>query len=230
MPGHRFYTSSQWRKFRKYIIDKNGGICNRCATIFTDTSKLEVHHISYLREEDYKNPTKTLSEDNVEVVCHQCHNEEHGRFVKDQEVILVFGPPLSGKTSFVRSIKNNNDIVVDLDKLQEAITLNDPYRKADAIKYNLFELRNTLYDNIAKRYGKWKRAFIVATLAASYERDTLINRLNVDEVIMMETSKEECIARLDSVNDLRHEYYDEWLGYINKWFSSYTPPSNSDIK
>ena len=229
MPGNRFYTSSQWRKFRKYIIDKNGGICNRCGTIFTDTSKLEVHHINYLRDEDYKNPTKTLSEDNVEVVCHQCHNEEHGRFVKDQEVILVFGPPLSGKTTFVKSIKNNNDIVVDLDKLQEAITLNDPYRKADAIKYNLFELRNTLYDNIAKRYGKWKRDFIVATLAASWERDSLINRLNVDEVILMETTKEECIERLNNIKDLRHEYYEEWMSYINKWFDTYTPPSNSNI-
>ncbi len=229
MPGNKFYTSKTWREFRSYIISKNGGICNRCGKIFTDTSKLEVHHIHYLRDEDYNNPTKTLSEDNVEVICHECHNAEHGRFVKNQEVILVFGPPLSGKTSFVQSIKNNNDLVVDMDKLQEAITLNPGYMKADAIRLNLFRIRDTLYDNIKTRYGKWKRAFIIATLASTYEREELIKQFNVREVILMETPKEECIDRLNNVKDLRSEYKEEWLSYINKWFDTYTPPSNTEI-
>ena len=103
----QFYTSRTWRKFRQYVITISGGECNRCKRIFTDTSELEVHHINYLKGNDYNDPVKAYSKDNVEVICHDCHNREHGRFghQRAKEVILVYGPPLSGKSSFVKENK-----------------------------------------------------------------------------------------------------------------------------
>ncbi len=230
MPGNKFYTSRSWRSFRETVIIDNGGVCNRCHKVFTDTSQLEVHHIKHLKQHDYLDYSKTFNKDNVEVICHKCHNDEHGRFIANKEVILVYGPPLSGKTTYVKANKSFSDIVVDLDKLQEAITLMPVYQEVPAVKRNLFSVRDLLLDHIKTRYGKWKTAWIIGGYPNTYDRDTLIKSLEVDAAILIETSKEECLNRLEQVNDYRKEYKAEWQSYINKWFETYTPPVDSEIE
>ncbi|MFH2116756.1 MAG: HNH endonuclease [Bacillota bacterium] len=211
------------------MIIESGGVCNRCHKVFTDTSQLEVHHIKHLKGDDHNDATKAFNQHDIEVICHTCHNEEHGRFVSKKEVYLIYGPPLSGKTSYVREMKQSNDIVVDLDKLQEAITLLPTYQDSPATRSNLFRLRDLLIDQIKTRYGKWKRAWVIGGYANRFDRDRLINDLQVDAAILMETTKEECMDRLSRVNDLRNEYSSEWESYINKWFDTYTPPIDEEI-
>lgn len=227
MPGNKFYTSRSWRAFREMVIIENGGICSRCNKVFTDTSQLEVHHIQHLKEHDYNDYSKTFNKDNVEVICHQCHNEEHGRFITNKEVILVYGPPLSGKTSYVKENKGYSDIVVDLDKLQEAITLMPTYQEVPAVKRNLFSVRDLLLDHIKTRYGQWKTAWIIGGYPNTFDRDRIIDELQVDAAILIETSKEECLERLESVDDYRKRYKEDWKAYIIKWFDTYTPPIES---
>ncbi|AUD65398.1 hypothetical protein BK011_06730 [Tenericutes bacterium MZ-XQ] len=228
MPGHKFYTSRTWRSFREVVIIENGGVCNRCHKVFTDTSQLEVHHIKHLKGSDYDDYSKSLNKDNVEVICHKCHNEEHGRFITHKEVILVFGPPLSGKTTYVKENKGYSDIVVDLDKLQEAITLMPTYQEVPAVKRNLFSVRDLLLDHIKTRYGKWKTAWIISGYPNTFDRDRIINDLQVDAVILMDATQEECLNRLENVNDYRKQYKVEWQEYINRWFSQYTPPVDEE--
>jgi hypothetical protein len=36
-----------------------------------------VHHKIYLNESNIDDPNITLSHDNLELVCHDCHNREH---------------------------------------------------------------------------------------------------------------------------------------------------------
>jgi adenylate kinase family enzyme len=228
MPGHKFYTSRTWRAFRELVIIENGGVCNRCHKVFTDTSQLEVHHIKHLKGNDYDDYNKTLNKENVEVICHQCHNEEHGRFITHKEVILVYGPPLSGKSTYVKENKGYSDIVVDLDKLQEAITLMPTYQEVPAVKRNLFSVRDLLLDHIKTRYGKWKTAWIIGGYPNTFDRDRIINDLQVDAAILMETTQEECLNRLENVNDYRKQYKTEWQEYISRWFSQYTPPVDTE--
>jgi adenylate kinase family enzyme len=228
MPGHKFYTSRTWRAFRELVIIENGGVCNRCHKVFTDTSQLEVHHIKHLKGNDYDDYNKTLNKENVEVICHQCHNEEHGRFITHKEVILVYGPPLSGKSTYVKENKGYSDIVVDLDKLQEAITLMPTYQEVPAVKRNLFSVRDLLLDHIKTRYGKWKTAWIIGGYPNTFDRDRIINDLQVDAAILMETTLEECLNRLENVNDYRKQYKAEWQEYISRWFSQYTPPVDTE--
>lgn len=226
MPSNpKFYTSRTWRKFREYVITKNNGQCSRCGQIYTDTSQLELHHIKYLEGNDYHDPTKAFNEDNIEVICHTCHNKEHDRFRTRKEVYIVFGPPLSGKTTYVRENKYDSDIVVDLDKLQEAITLNPTYMQMDAVKHNLFRLRDALLDQIKTRYGNWRRAWIIGGYQNTFDRERIVKELQADAAILMETTKEECLERLHRVTDYRKDKIDEWTSYINNWFESYTPPS-----
>lgn len=222
MDGSNFYTCSTWRAVRARKIAESDGICSRCGRVFNDTSKLIVHHKQYLTGDDYNNPSLAYSDDNLEVICLDCHNKEHDRFKNVKSVHIVFGPPLSGKSSFVKENKAYDDIVVDLDALSSAITYNEMYDKVNCLRFNVFALRDALYDQIYNRYGNWHTAWIVGGFPSSFDRDTLMKRFHAD-CILMDVSKEECLRRLDEVKDLRKEKKNEWAMFIEKWFNEYTP-------
>ncbi len=63
-----YLRSDDWRERRKELMDEAGWICNRCPNKAT-----QLHHLNYdsLGEE-------ILGED-VEALCKDCHNEEHGK-------------------------------------------------------------------------------------------------------------------------------------------------------
>lgn len=62
-----FYNSTQWKKVRKQILIRDGGLCVRCG----GTSKrMIVDHIIPL-EIDY---SLRLRLDNLQTLCNPCHN------------------------------------------------------------------------------------------------------------------------------------------------------------
>jgi len=62
-----FYNSTQWRKVRKQILKRDGGICNRCGGV---SKRMIVDHIIPL-EIDY---SLRLRYDNLQTLCNPCHN------------------------------------------------------------------------------------------------------------------------------------------------------------
>jgi 5-methylcytosine-specific restriction endonuclease McrA len=67
-----FYKSKAWRECRAAYIIKVHGLCERCSA----GGKI-VHHKIYLNESNIDDPYVTLSHDNLELLCHDCHNREH---------------------------------------------------------------------------------------------------------------------------------------------------------
>ena len=70
----KFYKSSKWRKVRQLKLIKERGICERCGN-----RGYEVHHKTYLTNDNLSNQHITLGIDNLELLCHDCHNREHER-------------------------------------------------------------------------------------------------------------------------------------------------------
>ena len=68
----RFYTSSAWKKCRESYIATVHGLCERCS----GAGKI-VHHKIYLNEGNIDDPSVTLSHENLELLCQECHNREH---------------------------------------------------------------------------------------------------------------------------------------------------------
>lgn len=62
-----YINSSEWRDFRKMIINERGSFCERCDNEF---ESVHIHHIHY------KNFKKELRGD-VLVLCESCHNLMH---------------------------------------------------------------------------------------------------------------------------------------------------------
>lgn len=68
----KFYKSETWKKCREYIYNKYHGICNECNGIGE-----EVHHIQWLTPSNIDDPYITLGEDNLVLLCRNCHIKKH---------------------------------------------------------------------------------------------------------------------------------------------------------
>jgi hypothetical protein len=218
----RFYASRRWRDLRNMLVIERRGICDRCGKdCSADTSELIAHHKEHLTDETLKDPAVAVNPDNIEILCAKCHAHEHAErgFTTRKQVFIVYGSPLSGKTTYVRQNMTAGDLVVDLDALYSAITLSPPYVHHSTVRKTIFAIRDFLYDQIRIRNGDWRTAWIISGLPRKDERERLAARLGAS-LILVEATKEECHKRLLDCDDARG---DEWAGYIDAWFRDYMP-------
>lgn len=218
-----FYASDIWRAFRLLIINQRGLRCEHCGERVAAGHELTIHHIIELTPDNYKDAMIALNPDNVMVVHHACHNRIHPRNAAKtgRLVFIVYGPPMSGKTTFIQENLTPGDLVVDFDAIFVNLSALTCYNKPNELLPNVRAVHSLLLDHIKTRYGKWDTAWIVGGYADKYKRDKLAEELGA-ELIYLETSQDECLARLKKDND-RSKREAEWTGYINKWFESYVP-------
>lgn len=223
---HAFYNSKTWLIFRQDIITERGTICQECGKKIYESRDIQIHHTPIeLTEDNYRDVNISLNPENVKLICSRCHNKAHGRFVggikrRPRGVYLVCGPPMSGKTSYVLDNMTVGDMVIDMDRLYEAISFQDRYDKPDNLKYNVFALKNLLIEQIKTRYGNFNSAWIIGGYPLLAERERMARDLGA-EVIMMECSKEECMRRLKHCNDYRMQHKTEWVRYIEEYFEKF---------
>lgn len=67
-----FYLSKEWRKARAYIFDRDEGLCVRCGELGEI-----VHHKEHLTPQNISDPEIALGEDNLELLCRDCHALAH---------------------------------------------------------------------------------------------------------------------------------------------------------
>jgi 5-methylcytosine-specific restriction endonuclease McrA len=74
----QFYNSTRWLKVRQAVLSKKHGICERCGKAFP-SKELIVHHRIHLDENNINDPNITLNQDNLELLCHNCHAATHSK-------------------------------------------------------------------------------------------------------------------------------------------------------
>lgn len=228
-----FYKSKKWEAFRKIIIDErtehDGFVrCSICGQPIIKKYDLVIHHKEELTEDNVDDVNISLNPDNVECVHFKCHNKEHKRFGFNgqitKKVFIVYGSPLSGKTTWVRDNASERDLIVDIDSLYEAINIAPRYHKPSAASSMVFDLRDTLLDRIKVRSGKWESAYIVGGYPLEAERQRLSERVNADRVILIESTEAECLQRVEECGRPP-----EWKEYVKEWFSLQPPPGGGKI-
>ena len=215
---HQFYVGRAWRGLSYRLKIERGGKCERCGwTVITreDWARLIGHHRIELNDDNVDDPAIALNPVHIEIICNECHNKEHRRFGHSKRVFIVYGAPLSGKTSLVREIMRAGDIVMDMDALWMAVTLQPEYIKPSNVKYNVFALRDNLLDQIKTRYGQWCDAYVIGGYPDKYERERLAQTLGA-ELIHCEATLEECLRR--RAESGRPEAWDE---YVREWFDKH---------
>ena len=72
-----FYKTAAWTSVRRSYIKSVGGLCERCYRKGIIRHGEIVHHRIHLTPENINDPEVTLNPDNLELLCRDCHAEEH---------------------------------------------------------------------------------------------------------------------------------------------------------
>ena len=223
-----FYKSKQWQKLIAVLkaerVNEDGFIvCEHCGQPIVRKYDCIGHHKIELTEDNVNDAEIALNPDNIELIHFRCHNEIHDRWQgTGQRVYLVYGSPCSGKSSWVNEVAHGDDLILDIDRIWDAICNDGRYRKIigkskrpSRVRSNVFGIRDCMIEMIKLRKGMWRNAYIIGGYPLKSDRDRLCDLLNAEE-IYIEATKEECLKRAET------ERPEEWKDYIERWFEDFT--------
>lgn len=223
-----FYKSKEWVNLIKSIrlerVNSNGDvICEECGEPIVRAYDCIGHHKEELTEQNVNDAMVSLNPDNVMLVHHRCHNRIHKKFYYGEDtrqVYLVYGSPLSGKTTWVNEVKSDGDLIVDIDSIWQCVSGCERYKKPAVLNACVFGVRDYLIECVKYRRGKWRNAYVVGGYPLISERERLCRELRARE-IFIDTSKDECLRRLAECNDGLD--IGQWTGFILDWWKKYNP-------
>lgn len=85
-----FYKSARWVKCRQQYIQQHS-LCERCLEAGLIVPAVYVHHRIHLTPDNVKDVSIAYGSDNLEALCFDCHEKEHGRRRKKRFRVDVDG-------------------------------------------------------------------------------------------------------------------------------------------
>lgn len=207
-----FYRSKEWEQLRSMIIlerTNNCGdvICEHCHKPIVNKYDCIAHHITHLTEANVNDYNISLNPDNIQLVHHSCHNNIHNRFGSyTRHIYIVYGSPCSGKSSYVDSIALKDDLIIDIDRLYNAINNG----RSNRLYSNVMNIYRQLIDVVKTRNGQWINAYIVRGFPLRGERERLAKELNA-ELIFIDTDKQTCLDRSKKKGQDYYKFVDDWF-------------------
>lgn len=225
-----FYHSKQWERLLKQLkIERTNNegllLCEYCGMPIVKAYDCIGHHKIELTDDNYNDVMIALNPDNIQLIHFRCHNEIHKRFGfsgtrKPQEVYIVWGSPCSGKSTWVNSVAEKNDIILDIDKLWSAVKSEScgEFYKPNALKDNVFALRDSMLDMIRVRRGRWQNAYVIGGYPFETDRERTAALLGA-RLIFIDTPKEVCLQRAA-------EKGGDWKKFVESWWERAAPGSD----
>ena len=223
MSLYNFYRSDEWENLLKVIklerLQDGELFCEYCGKPIIKSYDCIGHHVIELTEENYTDYNISLNTVNIKLVQQKCHNLMNNKLsYSRRQVFIVYGSPLSGKSSYVRESMTEGDLIIDIDNIWECVSGCDRYVKPNRLKSVVFAVRDNLLESVKYRRGKWLNAYIIGGYPYKAERERLIDSLGAREVFI-DTGRDECLNRLLACEDNRD--VTEWTKYINDWWLQY---------
>lgn len=122
------------------------------------------------------------------------------------EVVLVSGPPCSGKTTYVREHACPGDLIVDYDALAVALGSPDSHDHPETLRPYVLQAREAVLERVT-RDPKLRRVWLIQS------SPTVAQLAGATRSVTMDTSREECHRRADAARRPArwHELIDGWF-------------------
>lgn len=177
-----FYTSKAWQKCRRYVIadilSRDGALyCSRCRKEIMEPNDAVLHHIKPLDDDTVGDPDVAYNPDNLEILCHSCHNAEHDKgwsLSREKRVYILCGGTDADREKYIVEHASDGALVVSIPRIQDALS---PRRKRDRLMPVVWQVRDVVYTSIEKRFGPWTEAWIVGEFSNVAEREALARRM-----------------------------------------------------
>jgi predicted kinase len=221
-----FYRSKQWVDLLKQLkierANEDGDIlCEYCGKPIVKAYDCIGHHKEELTEDNVNDFNISLNPNNISFVHHKCHNYIHNKLgYSERKIYIVYGAPLAGKSEWVKANKNEGDLIVNIDDIWEMISGCQRYVKPNKLKAVAFKTRDVLLDSVRYRLGRWRNAYVVGGYALQSERERICKELGAEE-ILIESTKAECLARLEQNETIEDK--EQFEKFIDEWFERFRP-------
>lgn len=242
-----FYDDPKWVHKRGNILRRDEYLCRQCRRYGKTTPAKTVHHIYPYGEY----PQYRLTDINLLSLCSECHNGMHDRnndtmtdkgiywqdkirkelgiedhdIIEGFRVVVVWGSPASGKTTYVKQHMKQGDMVVDLDNIKQAISLHGKTASMSNLMPVALDIRAHIYDLIADRQTiKADTVWVVAGLPKQSDRDYIKAKLRPNEMKHIDSNVDTCIAH--ALEDKERVDKEIQLKIIYKWFEEYDSPAS----
>lgn len=218
--SHSRGYNARWRKARQVWLDKYPW-CAYCLLRNRFEAANVVDHII-----PHKGDMKLFwDQDNWQSLDKKCHDRKTMRELNDKpmEVFLICGPAGSGKTTFVKKYKKDNDLVYDYDAVASALTFTGERREYVNCVNLLVRIREFLTTLIRQRQECFKdirRMWFISSEADAAKRARIAGLLNATRVLVLETTVDQCIEnvrlspeRKDRLVKIEKQSKDWWHKY-----------------
>lgn len=222
----------QWQKLRLLVL-ADEPLCRFCKERGLVVPADEVDHID---GNSFNNERA-----NLRPLCRACHLQ---RTAQDQAfgkmqwrpdwlkpsvvpLVIVCGPPASGKTTYVREHRGTDDLVIDLDVIASELS-GQSLHGWDRGKWltPAIRARNEMLGDIARQADRWPAAWLIVSEPKAEYRQWWADHIKPKAIMVIEALPDTCMARVRSDPDRPR---DRTYEAISKWWSDYERREGDEI-
>jgi 5-methylcytosine-specific restriction protein A len=225
----KWYAKQSWRNLRLKILNAAGWKCSACgADLKTVRWQAQVDHIHELG----KHPDLAMVRANLRALCLKCHNKRHERDrIASLEqtsprpkhlpkpgctVIMVCGPPGSGKSTYADQHKGPLDTVIDFDRIAAEYGFERGQCPVSMLGVILAE-RNRRIAELEHAPSSHK-AWVILHGASKTLRNWWQAKLGAADVVVLTPAKPELERRIKA-DPQRHRTTGRDLRLVEQWYA-----------
>lgn len=212
-------------EIRRLFLQRNP-LCAHCQARGIVRQADEVDHIVPLHQQGPD------TDANKQALCKECHraktDTEHGSSIYAAmfpewiepaacHLTIVFGAPGSGKSTHVQQHAKPGDLVIDLDCIMADISGLPMYHVGPEWLHRAVRRRNKMIGSLKRHTGA---AWLIATGLGQADRDWWANKLKPASVVVMDTSKSDCIARIKADQRRPEAVKQAHIAVVHRWFAT----------
>lgn len=226
-----FYSSAVWIALRDQVRRESGGMCEwpgckeRGQRIDHKLERKDRPDLALVRSNLWNlcpshDGRKTAEEKRIRGGDVPASNHPEWLLPSAIPLLIVCGPPASGKTTWAREQLAGRGELIDLDEIMAELSGLPLYQAGREWLNPAVRQRNNMLGSLSRR-PKWQRAALIVGEPSAERREWWAEKLRPTRVVVMETPEDVCIQRLNA-DPRRTSRGIELATAIHEWWSRYT--------